>query len=118
MIELGDRVVISRDVKLLTHDYSLTTALRAIGKAPPVDVGRSEEIRVGDNVFLGLGVVVLPGTRIPRDVIIGAGSVVRGELQPDSIYVGNPAMRISSISGRANDWVTRRDDFETYWDRS
>ncbi len=100
-ISLGDRVVISTGVRFLTHDYSLTTALRALGETPSSDVARVSQIAVGNNVFIGLRSIVLPNAKIGNDVIIGAGSVVRGTVPDNSVYVGNPGKVVGSLTDYA-----------------
>jgi len=99
--------VISRNVILLTHDYSLSAALMAIGEKPATDIALNREIRVGANVFIGMNAILLPGTTIEDNVIIAAGSVIRGNLAGDAIYAGNPAQRISGITDRAEEWRAR-----------
>jgi acetyltransferase-like isoleucine patch superfamily enzyme len=96
-VTLGDRVVISSNVRFLTHDYSITTALIAIGEKPGKDIARERAITVGDNVFIGLSSILLPGTVIGNNVIVGAGSVLRGHVPSGSIVFGNPASVDSSI---------------------
>ena len=96
-ITLGERVVISTNVRFLTHDYSATTALLAVGERPPSDIAVERPISVGNNVFIGLGSLILPSTEIGDDVIIGAGSVVRGKIPPRSVVIGNPATVIGTI---------------------
>lgn len=49
------------------------------------------EIEIGDNTFVGVGCLILPGSRIGRNCILGAGSVVRGPVPDDSVVFGNPA---------------------------
>ena len=44
-----------------------------------------------------MNVVVLPGTVVEDNVIVGAGSVIRGRLEHNSVYIGNPAQKIKSI---------------------
>ena len=97
MIKIGDRTTISSNTILLTHDYSLTNALRAVGEQLPTDVGVIRPIYIGNNCFIGMNVVVLPGTVVEDNVIVGAGSVIRGHLESNSVYIGNPAKRIMSI---------------------
>jgi acetyltransferase-like isoleucine patch superfamily enzyme len=46
---------------------------------------------IGDDVLIGAGVVVLPGTRIERGAVIGAGSVVSGTIPEYAIVAGSPA---------------------------
>ncbi|MEI9886070.1 MAG: acyltransferase [Rhizomicrobium sp.] len=109
LLTIGDRSVISKYVILLTHDYSLTTGLIAIGEPPPTDIAIKRKICIGRNVFIGIGAIVLPGTHIGDDVIVGAGSVVKGSIASDSIVSGNPARKIAAISERADRWRSMRD---------
>lgn len=104
LIGLGNRVVISDHCIFLTHDYSLTTALIAIGEQPKSDRAFLREIKVGNNVFIGTKSIIMPNTSIGDNVIIGAGSVVRGKLESNSVYIGNPAMKIRSINEVAEKW--------------
>jgi acetyltransferase-like isoleucine patch superfamily enzyme len=109
-VQMGERVVISEHVTLLTHDYSLTTALIAIGKCPPTDVAVLRPITIGHNVFIGLRSVILPGTKIGDNVIIGAGSIVRGTVAAGTIVAGSPAKAIGSVAERAVVWQQSLDD--------
>ena len=63
-----------------------------------------KEIFIGKNVFIGMGSIIMPGTIINDNVIIGAGSVVRGEILTDSIVIGNPATIIGKLSEKALKW--------------
>lgn len=96
-ITLGDRLVASMNVHFLTHDYSFTTALIAIGEEPKTDIGILRDIVVGDNVFIGMNCILLPGANIGNHVIVGAGSVVRGIIPDYSLVAGNPAVVIGDI---------------------
>lgn len=90
MISVGKECVISRDVILLTHDYSSIRALNAIGyrgKGTRILSG----ISIGSNTFIGAGSIILPGTTIGDNVIVGAGSVVKGNIPSDVVIAGNPA---------------------------
>lgn len=55
------------------------------------------DITVEDEVWFGANVTVLPGVRIGRCTVIGAGSVVTKDLEPYSVYVGAPARRIRDL---------------------
>jgi acetyltransferase-like isoleucine patch superfamily enzyme len=48
-------------------------------------------VRIGDGSWLGHGTVVLPGATIGRHVVIGANSVVRGDIPDFTVAAGNPA---------------------------
>ena len=61
-------------------------------------------VSIGDGSWLGHGVVVLPGARIGRHVVVGANSVVTGEIPDRSVAVGSPARVIRRhVDGRG--WV-------------
>jgi acetyltransferase-like isoleucine patch superfamily enzyme len=51
----------------------------------------SAEIIIGNNVWIGRGCIIFPGTVIEDGVIIGANSVVKGHLQAYSLFAGSPA---------------------------
>ena len=65
-------------------------------------------ITVGDNVWIGAGVQVMPGVNIGSNVVIGGGSVVVKDIPSNSVAVGNPCKVIRPIT---------EDDKKTYWDR-
>jgi acetyltransferase-like isoleucine patch superfamily enzyme len=101
LITLGDRLVVSSNVIFLTHDYSYTTSLISLNKQPKTDIGILGPIFIGTNVFVGLNTILLPGTKIGDNVIVGAGSVVRGTVPDNSVISGNPATIIADIRDHA-----------------
>lgn len=56
-----------------------------------------ESIVIGDNVFVGFGAIVLPGTVIEDNVIVSAGCVVSGRLESGYVYGGVPGKKIKKI---------------------
>ena len=65
--------------------------------ARATDMERAEPIIIGNNVWLGGHVTVLPGVRIGDNTIVGAGSVVTKSLPANVIAVGNPARVIKKL---------------------
>lgn len=53
-------------------------------------------IVIEDDVWIGAGCVILDGTRVGRGAVVGAMSLVRGELEPMGIYGGNPLRRLGT----------------------
>ena len=104
LIKLGNRVVVSDHAQFLTHDYSITTAQIAVGKIPKSDIALVRGISVGNNVFIGKKAIIMPNTTIGNDVIIGAGSVVRGEIPDNSIVIGNPCTVVGKVTDQAIKW--------------
>ncbi len=71
----------------------------------PIDAERRNQgleyaypITVGDNVWIGAGVQVMPGVTIGSDVVIGGGSVVVKDIPDHSVAVGNPCRVIRAIT--------------------
>ena len=60
-------------------------------------VGPPKSIEIGDNVWLGVNVVVLKGVHIGANTIIGAGSVVVSDIPANTIAAGNPCKVIKEI---------------------
>lgn len=104
LITLGDKVVISSHVSILTHDFSLARAIEALHGQQAHEYAFVRPVSIGDNSFVGRSALLLPGARIGRNCIIGAGSVVRGEIPDDSIVIGNPGR----IVGKTSEWGARK----------
>lgn len=90
MITLQDGCTISSYVRVLVHDWSATTTLRALGYQPPKPVGRISAVTVGEYAFVGTGCVLMPGSSIGRGAIVAAGTVVRGKVPDFAIVQGSP----------------------------
>lgn len=58
--------------------------------------GIKTDTYIGENVFIGANVIVMPGVNIGRETVIGAGSVVTKNIPAHSIVAGNPARIIKS----------------------
>jgi acetyltransferase-like isoleucine patch superfamily enzyme len=59
-------------------------------------------IEIGENVWLGTGVTVLPGCSIGNNAVVGAGSVVTKSIPANEIWVGNPARKLRDVEPQAN----------------
>jgi acetyltransferase-like isoleucine patch superfamily enzyme len=82
---IGDRVAIG------PHAIIVCESNGVAGREPFVDQHVGGDIRIGNNVFLGARVTVLPGAVIEDDVVVGAHAVVRGRLPSGWVYAGVPA---------------------------
>ena len=102
-IKIGNHVTISFDVAILVHDYSIRHAAWSLGKDTTSMIYR--DVTIGNNVLIGARSVILPGAVIGDNCIIGGGSVIRGVLESNSIYAGNPAIRVGDISKFADKYI-------------
>lgn len=93
LLSIGRDVRITAKSIILTHDYSWSVIARMTGEC----LGGVAPVRIGDNVFIGMNAIVLPGTTIGNNVIVGAGSIVSKNLPDDCVCVGSPAKPIMSI---------------------
>lgn len=75
----------------MTHDGG-TLVYRHL--VPDLEI--TKPITVGNNVYIGNNVIILPGVNIGNDVIIGAGAVVSKDIPDNSVVVGVPAKVIKS----------------------
>lgn len=108
LVEIGNHVTIT-GTTILTHDASIKIALGycKVGK-----------VIIGDEVFIGIGSIVLPNVRIGSKVIIGAGTVVAKDVPSNSVMVGNPMRRICSYEEyiqRHREAMAQGPKYETYW---
>ena len=52
---------------------------------------------IGEDSFIGAGCIILPGSKIGKFCIVGAGAVVKGNFEDYSVIVGSPARKIKDI---------------------
>lgn len=91
IITLGKNVHITNGVKFITHDGG-TLLFRKL--VPDLEI--TKPITVGNDVYFGNDVIVLPGVNIGNRVIIGAGAVVAKDIPDNSVAVGVPARVIKT----------------------
>lgn len=88
-IEIGDNVLIGHSVILATlnHDFEPANRFSMYAK----------KIKIGNNVWIGSGSIILPDVTINDGAIIGAGSVITRDVPKNAIVAGNPAKVIKYI---------------------
>lgn len=114
-VTIGDNFISSVNTYIIAHDASLYNHIRK---------HRIEEVRIGDNVFLGLGSIVLPGVKIGDGAIIGAGAVVTKDVEPYTVVAGNPAKFLCTVEDYIGKCEKRGvlfdtpESFESYYSNS
>ena len=102
-IEIGNDVWTGHHVYITDQNHGYEDVSR------PISVQSQPElpVSIGDGSWIGHGAVVLPGARIGRNVVIGANSVVTGEIPDLSVAVGAPA-RVIRRYDEVDGWVDVR----------
>jgi maltose O-acetyltransferase len=90
-IAIGDDAQIGPNVQLLTASHPLDADLRRARWES------ARPISIGDNVWLGGGVIVLPGVAVGRDAVVGAGAVVTRDVPDGAVVAGNPARPLHRV---------------------
>lgn len=92
LITIGNNVYITNGCNFVTHDGG-TLILR---KEVP-DLEWTAPITIGNDVYIGLKTMIMPGVNIGNRVIIGAGSIVTKDIPNNSVAAGIPARIIKSV---------------------
>ena len=92
-VMIGDHTQMGPGVQILAADHPRDPAVRASG----LEFGRP--VHIGRNVWIGAGVIILPGVSIGDDAIVGAGSVVTRDVPAGATVFGNPARVRSEATG-------------------
>lgn len=109
LISIGQNVTLAPRVQLLAHDASTKMHL---------GYTRIGLVRIGNNVFIGAGSIVLPGVTIGDNVVVGAGSVVSRDVPANSVVAGNPARVVAPLDvflGRNRDRMNARPLYDKRW---
>lgn len=90
-VRIGNHVMFGPSVSI----YTAAHALQAEDRIKGLEVAKP--VTIEDNVWLGGGVIVLPGVQIGKNAVVGAGAVVSRDIPANMIAVGNPARVLREI---------------------
>ena len=88
---IGEGILISRDVKIFDSDFH--KILDENGN----QTNFPKPIIIGNHVWIGIGTIILRGSKIADDSVIAAGSVVMGKVKTGTLAIGNPARSFSNV---------------------
>ena len=97
-IFVGDNVMFGPNVIIATAGHPVDPPLRE--KVAQFNI----PVRIGKNVWIGAGAIVLPGVTIGDHSVIGAGSVVTKDIPPNVVAVGNPCRVLREINDRDKEY--------------
>ena len=93
-IYVGDRVMFGPNVTIATAGHPIDAELRRKG------LQFNKDVYIGENAWIGAGVIIMPGVHIGKNTIIGAGSVVTKDIPDNVVAVGNPCKVLREVSER------------------
>lgn len=105
-VRIGDNVQIAPNVSIYTAGHPLHPQARNTGYEYAFPV------TIGNNVWIGGSVTILPGVTIGDNAVIGAGSVVSRDIPPNAVAVGNPCRVVRTITDADRDFFCRGMPFD------
>lgn len=90
-VDIGERCLIG------PHCMIMDTGFHQVDPDRRLDPPTAEPITIGENVWLGARVAVLPGVTIGDNSVVGIGSVVTRDVPPNTVVVGNPARHVRDL---------------------
>ena len=93
-VYIGDKVMIGPNVTIITAGHPIEPTLRRKG------LQFNKDVHIGDNAWIGAGVIILPGVHIGKNSVVGAGSVVTKDIPGNVVAVGNPCRVLREIGER------------------
>lgn len=109
-IEIGDAVWFGQSVFVSDASHGYQDPESPIGE----QLGDHQPVRIGSGSWIGHGAIILPGTTIGRNVVVAAGSVVRGTIEDHAVVGGVPAKLIRRLEPGIG-WVGNGGDVRPVW---
>lgn len=100
-ITIGNHVLVGANTKIMDNDFHPLDA--EARNANDFSKLVCRPVRIGDNVFIGCNCLILKGTEIGANSVVGAGSVVSGKFPENVVIAGNPAKVIKKIEAGERD---------------
>jgi acetyltransferase-like isoleucine patch superfamily enzyme len=97
LLFIGDRVAISPNVTIICSSAPNNSYLNN-NIYVKTNLIRESKVSIGNDVWIGANTLILPGVTIGKNSIIGAGSIVTKDVDENSIYAGNPAKKIKTLT--------------------
>lgn len=106
-IRIGNDVLIGSRVSIIDHEHGIYNGDKNQSEVNSKAIERDyfcNSVSIGNNVWVGDGAIILPGTNVGNNCIIGAGSVVKNTFPSNVIIVGNPARIVKKYDFNLKKW--------------
>lgn len=105
-IYIGNCVMIGPNVTIATANHPINTSLREKG------LQYNKDVHIGNNVWIGAGVSIVPGVTIGDNSVIGAGAVVTKDIPYGVVAVGNPCRVLREIDENDDKYFYKREEID------
>lgn len=105
-IYVGDRVMFGPNVTIATANHPIEPTLRRSA------MQYNKPVRIGENVWIGAGSVIVPGVTIGKNSVIGAGSVVVKDIPENVVAVGNPCRVLREIGEHDREYFYKNEKID------
>lgn len=102
-IYVGDKVMFGPNVTIATANHPIDPGLRSRA------LQYNRDVYIGENVWIGAGVIIVPGVRIGKNSVIGAGSIVTKDIPENVVAVGNPCRVLREIGERDKEFFYKNE---------
>lgn len=102
-IYVADCVMFGPNVTITTANHPIDPELRARG------LQYNKDVWIGENAWIGAGVIILPGVHIGKNTVIGAGSIVTRDIPDHVVAIGNPCRVMREVSERDRMYFNRNE---------
>ena len=90
-VYIDDKVMFGPNVTIATANHPIDPTLREKG------LQYNKDVYIGENTWIGAGVIIVPGVRIGKNAVIGAGSIVTKDIPDNVVAVGNPCRVLREV---------------------
>lgn len=112
------------DAEILDEQFQYADRLWEFNQLKPSDIDKKTkymkevfaecgegnyDVHIGENSWIGAGVIIVPGITIGRNTVIGAGSVVTKDIPDNVVAVGNPCRVLREVSDRDREFFYRNE---------
>ena len=105
-IYIGNKVMFGPNVTVATANHPIDAELRDRG------LQYNKDVHIGDNVWIGAGVVIVPGITIGDNAIIGAGSIVTKDIPANVVAVGNPCKVMREVGEHDREYFYKNEKID------
>ena len=105
-VYIGDKVMFGPNVTIATANHPIEPNLREKG------LQYNKDVYIGENTWIGAGVIIVPGVRVGKNTVIGAGSIVTKDIPDNVVAVGNPCRVLREVGERDKKYFYKNEEID------